>query len=236
MFLESKSTVVLTGAGISTESGIPDFRSPGTGLWEKMDPMEALSTEVLYNNPKKFYNIGFKMLLSMRQASPNKAHYILADMEEMGLLDLIVTQNIDNLHQKAGSKKVYEVHGNTRTFSCDKCGKVYDIELIEKWVQEGEIPPICECKGIIRPDVVLFGDMLPQCFYDSVRAVENADLLVVIGSSLSVAPVNQLAAICRGLIIINIGETFYDYKADIVIREKISKGLEEIMDVIKGRR
>ncbi|MGE5633502.1 MAG: SIR2 family NAD-dependent protein deacylase [Caulobacteraceae bacterium] len=235
MILKSKSTVVLTGAGISTESGIPDFRSPGSGLWEEVDPMEALSTGVLYDKPAKFYSMGFKILTSMKDAEPNKSHYCLAEMESMGLVDLIVTQNIDNLHYKAGSKRVYEVHGNTRTCSCDNCGEEYDIALIEKRVSEGEIPPKCRCRGIIRPDVVLFGDMLPQCFYDSIREVEAADLLIVIGSSLSVSPVNHLADICRRLIIINLGETYYDHKADIIIREKISGALANIMDIIKGR-
>jgi len=236
MIINSKSVVVLTGAGISTESGIPDFRSPGTGLWEKIDPMEALSTEVLYNNPQKFYSFGFKLLLSMQDAEPNKAHYILAEMEKQGLIDLIVTQNIDNLHQKAGSERVYEVHGHTRTMSCDKCGEKYDLSVIWKRVEAGEIPPKCRCRGIIRPDVVLFGDMLPQCFFDSVEAVEKADLLIVIGSSLSVSPVNHLASICKRLIIINVGETFYDYKADIIMRESASKALVGIMEAIEGRR
>lgn len=236
MLMKSKSTVALTGAGISTESGIPDFRSPGTGLWEKVDPMEALSSDILYNNPSKFYSLGFKILLSMRGATPNRAHYILAEMEKLGLIDLVVTQNIDNLHQKAGSEKVYEVHGNTRTFSCDKCGEKYDIALIEKRVNEGEIPPKCRCKGIIRPDVVLFGDMLPHCFYESIERVEQADLLLAIGSSLSVSPVNYLAEISKKLIIINIGKTLYDYKADIILRESISEALGRIMDIIKGRQ
>jgi NAD-dependent deacetylase len=226
---ESKSTILLTGAGISTESGIPDFRSPGSGLWEKVDPMEALSAEVLYNNPKKFYSLGFKILTSMKDALPNKAHYQVAKLEELGLIDLVVTQNIDGLHHKAGSRKIYEVHGTTRTCSCDSCGAEYDTAIIEKLVMEGEIPPKCRCKGIIRLDVVLFGDMLPQCFYDSIKRVEEAELLMVLGSSLSVAPVNHLAAICKKLIIINIGDTSYDWKSELIIRENISDALEKIM-------
>lgn len=226
---DSKSTILLTGAGISTQSGIPDFRSHGSGLWEKVDPMEALSAEVLYNDPKKFYSLGFKILTSMKDALPNKAHYQAAKLEEMGLIDLVVTQNIDGLHHKAGSRKVYEVHGTIRTCSCESCGKAYDIAVIEKRVMEGEIPPKCSCNGTIRPDVVLFGDMLPQCFYDSIRRVEEAELLMVLGSSLSVAPVNHLAAICKKLIIINIGETCYDWKSDLIIRENISDAMEKIM-------
>lgn len=232
MIKESRSTVVLTGAGISTESGIPDFRSPGTGLWEKVDPMEALSSTVLYNDPKKFYSLGFKIITSMRDALPNKAHYQIARLEELGLVDLVVTQNIDGLHHKAGSRKVYEVHGTTRTCSCDGCGESYDTAVIEKRVLAGEIPPKCRCKGIIRPDVVLFGDMLPDCFYKSIEMVQGADLLLVLGSSLTVAPVNQLADLCRRLVIINLGETCYDRKSDLIIRENISEALEKIMRCI----
>ncbi len=232
MIQDSKGVVVLTGAGVSTDSGIPDFRSPGSGLWEKVDPMEALSAEVLYNEPGKFYNLGFNILTSMKDAVPNKAHYLIAKLEELGFIDLVVTQNIDGLHQKAGSRKVYEVHGTTRTCSCQKCCEVYNTADIAEKVRGGEIPPKCGCKGLIRPDVVLFGDMLPQCFYESIRKVEASDLLIVIGSSLSVAPVNYLADICKRLMIINIGETSYDRKCDVKITENIAKALEGIMESI----
>ncbi|HWR60023.1 MAG TPA: NAD-dependent protein deacylase [Clostridia bacterium] len=225
----SKGVVVLTGAGVSTDSGIPDFRSPGSGLWEKVDPMEALSSEVLYNSPEKFYGLGFNIITSMKDAVPNKAHYLIAKLEELGLVDLVVTQNIDGLHQKAGSRKVYEVHGTTMTCSCDNCGEKYDTSLIEKRVKAGEVPPRCRCKGIIRPDVVLFGDMLPACFDESIRRVEESELLLAIGSSLTVSPVNHLADICRRLIIVNIGDTFYDSRCDIKIRENIASALEKIV-------
>ena len=232
MIKDCKPAVVLTGAGISTDSGIPDFRSPGSGLWEKVDPMEALSAEVLYNDPKKFYSLGFNIITSMKDAAPNKAHYMVAKLEEKGFVDLVVTQNIDGLHHKAGSKNIYEVHGTSRTCSCDSCGEVYDINIIDKRVKAGEIPPKCRCRGTIRPDVVLFGDMLPGCFYDSIQKVQEAELLIVIGSSLSVSPVNYLAEICRRLMIINIGETCYDNKSDLLIRENISLALERIVDLL----
>lgn len=226
---KSKGVVILTGAGISTESGIPDFRSPGSGLWEKVNPMEALSTEVLYNAPKKFYSLGFSIITSMKDAVPNKAHYIIAKLEERGFVDLVITQNIDGLHHKAGSRNVYEVHGTSMTCSCVDCGEKYDTALIEKKVNKGEIPPKCRCRGIIRPDVVLFGDMLPNCFFESIRKVEASELLIVIGSSLSVSPVNYLAEVCNKLMIINKGETFYDGESDIIIRENISSALERVM-------
>jgi len=226
---ESEKVVVLTGAGISTESGIPDFRSPGTGLWEKMDPMETLSTRVLFNNPKKFYNVGFKILISMTDAQPNRAHYVLADLEKMGLIQAVITQNIDNLHQKAGSSNLLEVHGDTRTGYCMKCGNKSEISVMVEKVDNGEIPPKCDgCGGILRPSVILFGDMLPSCFNRAWDYAENCDLLMVVGSSLNVGPVNNLAGICRRLIIINIGETPFDSRAELIIHGKAG----EVMDAI----
>lgn len=232
---KSKNTIVLTGAGISTESGIPDFRSPNSGLWTKVDPMEALSTSVLFNNPQKFYNTGFKIITSMKNAKPNRAHEILAKMEDEGIIQLIITQNIDNLHLWAGSQNVYEVHGNSRSCTCMKCKKTYSIETIEKKVEKNEIPPKCVCSGIIRPDVVLFGDMLPDCFYEGMIEVEKAGLLIVIGSSLTVYPVSQMAAVCKRLIILNFGSTPYDYKSDVVINDNISDSLTKIYNLMRPK-
>ena len=231
---QSRKTIVLTGAGISTESGIPDFRSPGRGLWENLDPMEVLSTGVLYNFPEEFYKVGFKILSSMRNAEPNEAHYILSEMEKEGIIFGVITQNIDNLHQKAGSKNVFEVHGNTREGSCLHCGKKVSFEVLEEKVNKKQIPPRCdECGGLLRPDVVLFGDPMPYVFDLAVKEVKSSDLLIVIGSSLAVSPVNFLPDIVRHLIIINATETPYDYKADVVIREKASYALRNIWDIIK---
>lgn len=230
----SKKTMVLTGAGISTESGIPDFRSPGTGLWEKMDPMEALSTRVLYNEPEKFYRIGFKILMSMQDANPNEAHYILSEMEEKGIISGIITQNIDNLHHKAGSKIVYEVHGQIRSGSCINCGKKVDMRILAEKVNQKQIPPRCDtCNGILRPDVVMFGDPMPHDFEIAWREAESCDLLLVIGSSLTVSPVNYLPGLTKHLIIINKSETPYDVKADVVIRERAGLALRNIWDIIK---
>ena len=230
---ESEKVIVLTGAGISTESGIPDFRSPDNGLWTKIDPMEALSTKILFNNPEKFYKTGFKIITSMKDAKPNKAHEILAKLENEGRIQLIITQNIDNLHFRAGSKNVYEVHGNSRSCTCMDCSRVYNINDIIKKVDECEIPPKCSCGGIIRPDVVLFGDMLPNCFYEGMREVEKADLLIAIGSSLTVYPVSQMAAICKKLIILNFGSTPYDYRSDVIINDNISDSLAKIYNDLR---
>lgn len=233
MMLKSSFTVVLTGAGISTESGIPDFRSPGTGLWEKVDPMEALSADVLYKNPKKFYTTGFKILTGMRNARPNKAHEILAKMEAEGLIKAVITQNIDNLHYEAGSKNIMEVHGHIRTGHCIRCKNIYEFDAIEKKVDGGEIPPVCSCGGMIRPDVVLFGDSLPHCFDEAWKMSEKCQLMIVIGSSLQVAPVNYLPTLAKRLVLVNIGETMFDRKADIVYREKASDALDSIYNKIR---
>jgi NAD-dependent deacetylase len=228
MIVKSKLTVVLTGAGLSTESGIPDFRSKGTGLWEKIDPMEALSTNVLYGNPEKFYRTGFKILTGMKGAKPNKAHLILAKMEKEGLISAVITQNIDNLHYDAGSKNIMEVHGNIRTGHCVKCRKTYGFNVIEEKVANGEIPPLCTCGGMMRPDVVFFGDSLPDCFNKAWEISSRCDLMIVIGSSLQVGPVNYLPSLAKKLVIINKGDTMYDRRADVLCNESASSALDNI--------
>lgn len=232
----SSKTMVLTGAGISTESGIPDFRSPNTGLWENIDPMEALSTSVLYENPEKFYGEGYKMLLGMTDAKPNKAHLALVEMEKLGFIKGIITQNIDNLHQKAGSEYVLEVHGNTREASCLNCGKVVPLNTLTQKINEGQIPPKCDsCQGVLRPDVVFFGDMLPEDFSIGSNEVSTGDLLIVIGSSLAVSPVNYLPQMAKKLIIINKGHSAMDHYSDVLINGSAGDILEGILEeLIEG--
>lgn len=229
----SSMTVVLTGAGISTESGIPDFRSQGSGLYEKIDPMECLSRDVLYNNPAEFYSTGFEILSSMRGAQPNDAHLLLSRMESEGLIHSIITQNIDNLHYKAGSRNILEVHGNTRSGYCVNCGSTIDFEELTNMIEAGVNPPMCLCGGLLRPDVVLFGDNLPDCFNTAWEITRQCDLMVVIGSSLQVSPVNYLPGFAEKLIIINMGETTYDDKADIVCNDKASHALMKIYSAIQ---
>ncbi|RKD32491.1 NAD-dependent deacetylase [Thermohalobacter berrensis] len=232
---KSNRTVLLTGAGISTESGIPDFRTPGKGLWEKVDPMEVLSKNTLYNNPEKFYKEGFKILMGIIEAEPNKGHLAIAEMEKLGFLDCIITQNIDNLHQKAGSKNLLEVHGHIRTGSCIECGEKVSFNIIKNKINKNQIPPKCnKCNGNIRPDVVLFGDGLPEDFNTAWDKVRESDLLVVVGSSLTVAPVSYLPGLASRLIIINLGDTPYDDMADVVIREKTGIVLPKILKYLKS--
>lgn len=230
----SSKTMVLTGAGISTESGIPDFRSPDTGLWENVDPMEALSTMVLQNNPEKFYKEGFRMLLDMTDAKPNAGHYALAEMEKLGFIKGIITQNIDNLHQEAGSQYVLEVHGNTRKGSCLGCGNTVEIQVLTDKVNKGEIPPKCDkCGGTLRPDVVFFGDMLPESFTIAWEEVSTSDLLIVVGSSLAVAPVNYLPQKAKTLMLINKGTTPMDIFSDLNINGGAGETLKAILEELK---
>lgn len=233
MIKNSNNTWVLTGVGMSTESGIPDFRSSSSGLWEKIDPMEALSSAILYDEPHRFYEVGYGLLTGMSDFEPNQGHIILANLEKLGLIKGIITQNIDNLHIRAGSKKVLEVHGNTRSGSCISCGDQVDLKILTYKISNNEIPPKCkQCEGILRPDVVLFGDKLPEDFNEAWELVSDCELLIVIGSSLTVSPVNYLPQIASKVIIINLDSTPFDRYADIVIRGKSSSILNEIFNTI----
>ncbi|MCX7667355.1 MAG: NAD-dependent deacetylase [Atribacterota bacterium] len=231
-FREKKPWLVLTGAGISTESGIPDFRTPSSGLWVRYDPMEVLSRDVLFSKPDVFYQVGFRILMSFRDAQPNEAHFILAEWEKRGWVVGIVTQNIDGLHTKAGSKKVMEIHGHLRSGSCLSCGQSVPIEVLVEKAENDEIPPKCGCGGVLRPDVVLFGDVLPSCFEEAMFLARQYPLLVI-GSSLQVSPANFLPTYTPHLMIINIGETPFDGKAQWVLRDKASVVLRRLHEAIE---
>ncbi len=240
LILGSKYVVVLTGAGISTESGIPDFRTPGKGLWEKL-PEEAFSTWAFKINPKGLYKHGMAMFGELLAAKPNQAHKLLAILEEKGLLKAVITQNIDGLHHKAGSKKVFEIHGHLRTGTCMKCGKKYPMDEIMRKLKEGELPPRCDdCKKVIKPDVVLFGDSLPSEEYGrSLDVAGKCDLMLVLGSSLVVAPASDLPAVAlesgAKLVIINKMATGYDGEAEVVIHEPLSKTAKAILKELESR-
>ncbi|HAP32617.1 MAG TPA: NAD-dependent deacetylase [Firmicutes bacterium] len=225
----------LTGAGMSTESGIPDFRSPGTGLWEKIDPIATSSAEVLHRNPKLFYEVGFTRFVNISRAEPNPGHYALAGLEDLGLMKGLVTQNIDGLHVRAGSKKVWEVHGHLRTGSCLGCKRRYPFAVLVQQVEQKSIPPLCEhCSSMLRPDVVLFGDQMPRLFFEARETLQkDCDLLLVAGSSLVVYPVADLPRLAKHLIIINLEPTAYDIEADVVIREKCGQALTELLSLLK---
>jgi NAD-dependent deacetylase len=189
----SRHVVALTGAGISVESGIPDFRSKG-GLWSKYDPVQYAHIDAFRANPAKVW----KMLLEMDQlfslSHPNAAHTVLADLEKRGLLKSIVTQNIDSLHQRAGSTNVIEFHGHFRSLRCDECGREYGRESVSL----ERLPPSCGCGGPLRPEIVFFGEIIPQSAYqDAIAAAQSCDLMMVIGTSATVAPASLLPPVAK---------------------------------------
>lgn len=232
LLAESKDTLVLTGAGVSTESGIPDFRSPGTGLWSTMDPMELFSRTALARDPGKFWRRAEPIFRDMSGAKPNAAHLTLAEMEGVGLIRGVVTQNIDSLHQAAGSKVVLEVHGHLRTTHCPGCGVQADMVPVLDQVAAGKVPH-CSCGDVFRPDVVLFGDPLPQDFQTAWRWTQVCDLLLVIGSSLEVAPVCWLVPEARRVAIINMGETQCDDMAEVIIWGKAGEVLPALAEAAR---
>lgn len=205
---ESNNIVFFGGAGVSTESGIPDFRSKD-GLYnqhdiqfDKYEPEYLLSRECLYNNPKVFYEF-YRQKMDTRNIEPNITHNVLAKMERIGKLKAIVTQNIDGLHQKAGSKNVFEIHGTTQRNYCSKCKKEYSSDYI---FTTNEIIPKCECRGQIRPDVTLYGENLPEnAVIGAINAIQKADMLIVGGTSLKVYPAANYISYFSGahLVVIN---------------------------------
>ncbi|MCD8391302.1 MAG: NAD-dependent protein deacylase [Firmicutes bacterium] len=225
---DSKSIVFFGGAGVSTESGIPDFRSTD-GLYNmkyKYPPETILSRTFFMSNPKEFYKF-YRDKLIVHNVKPNKAHLKLAELEKAGKLTAVVTQNIDGLHQAAGSKNVYELHGTILKNHCMKCHKSYTLEYIE---ESGEIP-VCGCGGIIKPDVVLYEEPLDdECIAGAVDAISKADTLIIGGTSLAVYPaagfINYFGG--RHLVIINKAATSADTKAELVIREPIGETLGKI--------
>lgn len=231
----SSSTVALTGAGISVESGIPDFRSPG-GLWSKYDPMEFGHIHSFQSNPGKVWQMLLEVDILLERAKPNRAHLSLAKLEEMGMLHAIITQNIDSLHQKAGSNKVIEYHGHGRTLRCDACGKRYPRSVVD----QEKLPPLCTCGKPLRPEFVFFGEPIPvRARQEAEAGAASCRVMLVIGTSGSVAPANYLPVIAKnhGAKIIEVNPRPTELSedlVDIVIREKASKALETILTSITG--
>lgn len=230
LMVNNSPCYVLTGAGISTESGIPDYRSKGKGLWEKADPAEVASVDSLRRDPKKFYEFNLpRWNDNMGKAQPNVAHNVLAWLEEQGVINGIITQNVDSLHYKAGTKKLWEVHGHLRSGHCLKCKDSSTFDKMYKKFMEGENPPLCEsCGGTIRPDVVLFGDAMSESFFDAEKILTGCELLLIVGTSLQVYPVAFLPEKANKIAIVNLEGTTYDDGADLVIKEKSGIVFEEL--------
>ena len=196
---QADSAVALTGAGHSTPSGIPDFRSPESGLWTQVDPLAVASLLAFRLRPQGFYDWIRPLARMMLEAQPNPGHHALAQLEKAGLLRSVITQNIDGLHQAAGSLRVHEVHGHMREATCIHCYRVVPAEsLIEEFLAEGQVPR-CTCGGVMKPNVILFGEQLPLNVLTAARQDTTAcDLMLVIGSSLTVEPVSDLPLMALG--------------------------------------
>ena len=225
---ESDNIVFFGGAGVSTESGIKDFRGKN-GLYnenkEDINPEYMLSSRCLYKEPEKFYDY-YRKNMNCLDIKPNVTHYYLTKLEEQGKLKAIVTQNIDGLHQKAGSKNVLEIHGSIMKNYCCKCGKEYD----SNYIFESTGVPRCSCKGLIRPNVVLYGEMLPVSFSIARNYIYDAELLIVAGTSLTVEPACSLLKVFNGknLVIINNTKTKYDDDADLVINKPLGEVFKKL--------
>ncbi|MQL50965.1 NAD-dependent protein deacylase [Desulfofundulus thermobenzoicus] len=220
----------LTGAGVSTESGIPDFRSPGTGLWTKFDPMKTATLSALKKDPAAFYKINLPRWTAFTGALPNDAHRGLARLEKMGLLVGVITQNIDGLHREAGSRCVWEIHGHLRTCHCMQCGHSYPFSFLVEQVNSGQNPPRCsQCQGVLRPDVVLFEDRMSDDFFKATRALSGCQLMLVVGSSLQVYPAAELPGFAREVVIINREPTPWDEQARLVIHESAGRVFRDLL-------
>ncbi len=230
---QAEYMVVLTGAGVSTESGLPDFRSPESGLWRDESMMELLSTQTLKQDPERFFGRALPLLELLTAAEPNPAHRVLARWEEQRLVKMLITQNIDNLHYGAGSRRLLEVHGQLRTATCS-CGSTATFSNLLERLRAGEMPPRCRCGAVTRPDVVLFGDPMPESFGQAIQEVERSDLLLVVGSSLQVAPVAYLPNLAQRLVIINLTPTVADGEAEVVLRGRAGEILTKMHDLLTG--
>ncbi|MBC7081411.1 MAG: NAD-dependent deacylase [Thermoplasmatales archaeon] len=226
---KSKFCIALTGAGISTESGIPDFRSKD-GIWSRYDINEYGTIESFIRNPSKVWRLFEEMIKSFSEAKPNKAHLSLAEMEREGIIKAIITQNVDNLHAKAGSKNIIEFHGNFSILKCIKCGKKYELEKMVR---------ICECGGLVKPNIIMFGEEIPKdAIEKSFELAEKCDLILVVGTSCSVYPAGYIPIIAKRngakIVEINKEETEITHLADYVLRGKCGEIISKIFEEIKN--
>jgi len=233
---KARHTTVLSGAGLSTPSGIPDFRSEGSGLWAHEEPLEVASLLTFRTRPELFFKWFQPLARQIYFAEPNAGHIALAQLEAHGRLQAILTQNVDMLHHKAGSQRIFELHGTLRSLSCTQCYRQFDYETyLFPFIEDGKIPHCPVCAAILKPNVILFGEQLPQkVLFDAQSEARNCDLMIVIGSSLEVLPVAGLPmqALDRGahLIIINNSPTYLNVRADIVLPEDVSTIIPAIVE------
>jgi len=243
MILESRKMVVFTGAGISTESGIPDFRSPG-GIWARFDPDELSYQKFLSSESsrEKYWEFSMSICPTIVEAKPNRGHYAITELYHLGRLDCVITQNIDGLHQKSGipEEKVIELHGTLKWVICLECGRRYPREEIQKRLELGEKVPRCDsCGGITKPATIAFGQPMPvRETREAERRAAGCDLFLVAGSSLVVYPAAQMPLIAKDsgarLGIINLVPTLHNRYADIIINEKTGEALTQIVELVKA--
>ncbi|MFN2617073.1 MAG: NAD-dependent deacetylase [Thermoleophilaceae bacterium] len=235
---DSRRAVVLTGAGISVPSGIPDFRSPGTGLWEKVDPMEVAHIDAWRRDPDRFWGFYSERFASLRDKRPNEAHLAVAELERRGLVRGVITQNVDRLHRLAGSEHVVEVHGSIDWSVCLECGGRQSLEQVIELMDGRPGAPECPaCVAPLKPDVVLFGELLPDHALAAAHELAaSADLMLCIGSSLEVHPVAGLPALARGggaeLVLITQGPTPYDPDAAVRLSGDVVEELCAVLDAL----
>jgi NAD-dependent protein deacetylase/lipoamidase len=231
---ESRRTVALTGAGVSVPSGIPDFRTPETGLWANVDPMEVAHIDVFERDPARFWSYYRPRFHALGDKAPNEAHEALAELERRGLIEAVVTQNIDRLHRAAGSREVVEVHGSIATSTCRSCVASYGMEEIDVLFDADGVARCAACDGAVKPDVVLFGELLPEeAMRRAQELAEGAELMLCVGSSLVVHPVAGLPALTleRGgrLAIVTKGPTPYDGDAQVKLDGDVEAELSALL-------
>jgi len=215
---DSKHAIVFTGAGMSTESGLPDFRSSNSGLWEQEDPSRVASTEALNKNVEQFFRFYRHRVVGIQDCKPHAGHFILADWERRGLIQGVITQNVDGFHAEAGTVNSMELHGTLQQVHCQTCGQVYGND------RYSDEHFYCSCGGTLRPSVVLFGEMLPEdTFAKALHETESCELFIVLGSSLTVTPANQFPLLAKEqgakLVIVNREPTLFDHYADLLIHD-----------------
>jgi NAD-dependent deacetylase len=231
----SERAVALTGAGISVPSGIPDFRSPGTGLWENVDPMEVAHIAAWRRDPDRFWSFYGQRFATLADKQPNEAHTALAELERSGLIRGVITQNVDRLHRMAGTQRLIEVHGSIERSVCLACGRRFQLEQVIEMIAAGDGAPRCPaCVAPLKPDVVLFGELLPErALAEAQELAMTADLMLCVGSSLEVYPAAGLPAMTRGgggrLVVITQSATPYDGEADVKLAGDVVEELRNVL-------
>ena len=232
---DAERAVVLTGAGVSVPSGIPDFRTPRTGLWENVDPMEVAHIDAWRRDPDRFWRFYSDRFASLVDKRPNEAHEVLAELERRGLIKAVITQNVDRLHRVAGTQRLIEVHGSIEWSVCLDCGGRVPLDRVVEQLRAGDGAPECSaCFTPLKPDVVLFGELLPERALSEAQALAlDADLMVCVGSSLEVYPVAGLPALTRGaggkLALVTQGPTPYDDDADVKLGGDVVEELGAVL-------